>query len=79
MGCFLIQERFLWALVTFIGVFLASTLTLELMQRRERSPTITTIETTAMPISRVDFPTINLCATGAINIGKEALYVGTYK
>ncbi len=63
-------ERLAWGLVTLCGMSLAAIFTWQLVLRRERSPTLTTVETTAMPISRVEFPTINLCASGIVNMGR---------
>ncbi len=58
-------------MVTVLGTIVAFQLSFELLERRRRSPTLTTIDTTAYPISKIDFPTVNLCAAGSVNMGTE--------
>ena len=55
-------EKFSWILVVLIGAIFAAILSLQGFQKWKNNLILTTVETTAYPIEKVEFPAITICA-----------------
>ena len=57
-----IYEKISWILVVLGGAIFAGILSLQGFQKWKNNLILTTVETTAYPIERVEFPAITICA-----------------
>ena len=61
-----ILERFLWIFVVLISILLAVTWSWNAYKKWEDDPMITSIATTGLPIQKIPFPSITICAQGVV-------------
>ena len=69
-----ILERFFWIVVVSLSIFYAVLSTWQAWQAWEDDPMITSIATTGLPIQKIPFPSITICAQGIIQKWLFAIY-----
>ncbi len=57
-------DRLVWALIVVTATVLASYLSFETYSTWSETPVVTTIGSTALPITALDFPAVTLCSPG---------------
>ena len=63
-----ILERFFWIVVVSLSIFYAVLSTWQAWQAWQDDPMITSIATTGLPIQKIPFPSITICAQGILLI-----------
>ncbi|XP_059096207.1 pickpocket protein 28-like [Tigriopus californicus] len=58
------QERSVWTIVVLVGLAMSLFWSHGLFQSKAEDPTMTTIESTALPIANISFPVVSLCRPG---------------
>ena len=66
-----ILERFLWIFVVLIAILLAVSWSWKAYKKWEDDPMITSIATTGLPIQKIPFPSITICAQGVIELESD--------
>ena len=61
-------ERILWGIVVIIAIALAIYWSITAYNKWRDDPIITTISTNGLPIQRIPFPSITICAQGNIDL-----------
>ena len=61
----LILERVLWIIVIIIAIFFAASLSISAYTNWQDDPVLTSVGTTGLPIEKVLFPSITICAQGS--------------
>ena len=61
----LIIERVLWIIVIIIAIFFAASLSISAYTNWQDDPVLTSVGTTGLPIEKVLFPSITICAQGS--------------
>ena len=68
-----ILERFFWIVVVSLSIFYAVYSTWQAWVAWQDDPMITSIATTGLPIQKIPFPSITICAQGIIHKMKKSL------
>ena len=61
-----ILERLLWLLVVLVAIMLALTWSWWAYEKWQDDPMLTTIATTGLPVHKIPFPSITICAQGIV-------------
>ena len=66
-------ERLLWVVLVGIGMGVAILFSAQIYTDWKNDPVLTTIGTTGLDIQKMEYPSITICAQGAVNeiIGKR--------
>ena len=59
-------ERILWLLIVGIGIWIASSLSLDIYYGWKANPVATTVSTTVYDISNIEYPSITICSQGSV-------------
>ena len=63
----LVIERMLWGIVVISAVAFTTLQMTTLYQQWQDDPVITTLDTVALPIEKIEFPAVTICPQGSVN------------
>ena len=72
-------ERMLWVVVTILAMLFTAMQTMQLYSDWKEDPVVTSLETVALPIERIEFPAVTICPQGSIKDVLESVLFKQFK